>query len=507
MAFSTGMLTGCSPLEKTGEFAQRPNIIFILADDLGYGDLGCYGQTKIETPHIDDLARRGLRFTQAYSSSPVCAPARAILLTGLHSGHAYIRGNDEWNERGDVWNFAKAVENPNLEGQRPLPADSVTLAEVLKTRGYVTGLVGKWGLGGPLSEGAPNRQGFDFFFGYNCQRQAHTYYPRHLWKNEEKVWLNNPLVAPNQQLPEDADPNDSTLYQPYQLADYTPDLMHREALGFIEKNRDQPFFLFYTSPIPHAALQAPKRWVDHYRKKFGPETPYSGDQGYFPVQFPRATYAAMVSCLDEQVGGIVAKLRELGLENNTLIVFTSDNGPTYTGGTDSPFFDSAGPFKCEYGWGKGFLREGGIRTPFIASWPGKIAEGTKSDLPLAFYDILPTFAELTEAAAPKSDGISFLPTLLGNSQDQIRHSFLYWEFPEYKGQQAVRMGHWKGLRLNLHEGQTRIFLYNLADDPTESTDLAAQHPEIVEKVRQIMAEQHRQADLPRFRIAALGDEF
>lgn len=497
-------LSGCK--SKTDLPPAPPNIIFIMADDLGYGELGCYGQTKIETPNIDDLARRGMRFTQAYSGSPVCAPARCVLLTGRHTGHAYIRGNDEWGERGEVWNFARAAEDPNLEGQRPLPVDSLTVAEVLKSRGYATGMVGKWGLGGPLSDGIPNNQGFDFFFGYNCQRQAHTYFPLHLWKNREKVRLDNPLVPPGTKLPEGADPDDSTAYANFWLREYSPDLMQKEALGFIEQNKDNPFFLYYATPISHAPLQAPPHWVDHYRQKFGPEAPYVGDKGYFPNRTPHAAYAAMISYLDEKVGELVTKLRELGLEENTLIVFTSDNGPTYNGGTDSPYFNSAGPFKSEYGWGKGFVHEGGIREPFIACWPGKINPGSESLHQLSFYDVMPTLAELTGAEPPPTDGISFLPALMGKTDEQAAHEFLYWEFPEYDGQQAVRMGDWKGIRLELHKGPSEIQLFDLKSDPAESHDIASGHPEIVEKIRRIMETQHKEPELTRFRMAALGDE-
>lgn len=484
--------------------AEKPNIIYILADDLGYNELGCYGQKKIETPHIDALAASGVRFTQHYSGSPVCAPSRCVLLTGKHTGHAHIRGNDEWKERGDTWNFAKAVDDPNLEGQRPLPAGTKTIGTQLQSVGYKTAIVGKWGLGAPLTEGIPNKQGFDFFYGYNCQRQAHTFYPKHLWRNEEKHWLDNELVVPGTKLPEGADPNDPASYAKYRLKEYSAELMLKEALGFVRENENNPFFLYFASPIPHVPLQAPERWVKHYQEKFGPEEPYLGDKGYFPNRTPRATYAAMVSYLDEQVGDIVAELKKLGLYENTLILFSSDNGPTYNGGSDSAFFESASPFKSEYGWAKGFTAEGGIRVPMIASWEGTIRGGRTSQHVSAFWDVLPTLCEVAGAPLPSDvDGISFLSTLMG--QPQTAHEFLYWEFPAYEGQQAVRMGDWKALRKRIFKGNKELELYNLKTDPREQVNVANAHPEVVAKIEAIMKREHEPAVLERFKIPQLGD--
>ncbi len=484
--------------------AEKPNIVYILADDLGYGELGCYGQTKIETPHIDALAENGIRFSQHYSGSPVCAPSRCVLLTGKHTGHAYIRGNDEWGERGDTWNFAAAVDDPNLEGQRPLPAGTDTIGSVLQSVGYKTALVGKWGLGAPLTDSVPTNRGFDFFYGYNCQRQAHTFYPRHLWRNEEKHWLDNELVVPGTKLPEGADPHDPASYSKYLLNDYTPDLMLDEALGFVRKNKGGPFFLYFASPIPHVPLQAPELWVEHYREKFGPEEPYLGDQGYFPNRTPRATYAAMVSYLDEQVGAIVAELKELGLYENTLILFSSDNGPTYNGGSDSAFFDSAAPFRSERGWAKGYSTEGGIRVPMIASWEGRIDGGWTTQHLSAFWDVLPTLCEVSGAVVPPGvDGLSFAPTLLGESQP--KHEFLYWEFPSYQGQQAVRMGDWKALRRDIFKGNKTLELYNLKTDPREQFNIAKENPEVIAKIEAIMEREHTPAELEKFRIKELGD--
>lgn len=483
---------------------NKPNIIYILADDLGYAELGCYGQEKIETPNIDRLAERGLRFTQHYSGSPVCAPSRCVLMTGKHSGHAFIRGNHEWRERGEVWNYAKAVENPNLEGQYPIPADTVTVAKLLKKAGYRTGIVGKWGLGGPLSHGIPNRQGFDFFFGYNCQRQAHTYYPRHLWKNQMKVWLRNELYAPGTKLPKDADPYDPQSYAHFTQPDFAPDLMFQEILQFVEDNKTGPFFLYWASPIPHVPIQAPQRWVDYYVKKFGTEEPYLGDKGYCPCRYPHATYAAMVSYLDENVGLLVNELKQLGLYQNTLIMFSSDNGAGIGGGSTSPWFDGAKPFITKRGRTKGTVYEGGIRVPMIAAWPGKIEAGTTTDHMSAFYDVLPTLCDIAKVATPDdTNGISFLPTLLGKKQTQ--HQYLYWEFPSYGGQQAVRMGPWKAMRQNMLKGNTTIQLFNLADDIQEQRDVAPQHPDIVKKMRHIMEREHVPAEIDRFKMKALGD--
>ena len=483
----------------------EPNIIYILADDLGYGELGAYGQEIIETPHIDALAKTGMRFTQHYSGSPVCAPSRSVLMTGQHTGHTHIRGNDEWKARGEVWDYAAMFENPFLEGQRPLLDSIVTIAEILKDAGYKTGGVGKWGLGAPTTEGVPNKQGFDFFYGYNCQRQAHTYYPMHLWRNEEKDLLNNKMVPPHSSLSEGVDPNNPNSYADFTLNDYAPALMHEEALKFIEENKDRPFFLYYASPIPHLPLQAPQRWVDYYQKKLGPEEPFTG-KSYFPNLTPRATYAAMISYLDEQVGDIVIQLKDLGIYDNTLIIFSSDNGPTYTGGADTPYFDSANPFKTERGWAKGYLHEGGIRVPMIASWPGRITPGTTSSHLSAFYDVMPTLCEVVGQPIPgQSDGISFFPALL-NKHQMEKHDYLYWEFPAYNGQQAVRMGKWKGIRKNIFDGNLEIELYNLETDIQEQFNMAARHHDVLEKIETIMKREHDPSSLDRFKISQLGDK-
>ena len=278
-------LLGCKESSKnTPTVAElpKPNIIYILADDLGYAEIGAYGQEKIETPNIDALAKTGMLFTQHYSSAPVCAPARHMLLTGKHAGHAYIRSNSEWKERGDVWNYVAMAKDSTLEGQGPMPESTITIADRLKEVGYTTGIVGKWGLGAPHTHSVPNDMGFDFFYGYNCQRQAHTYYPLHLYKNRNRVHLANDTVAPHSVLPKGADPYDINNYTDYTLTDYTPDLMFKEITQFVETNKEQPFFMYWATPIPHVALQAPQRWVDYYIEKFGDEEPYLADKGYLP---------------------------------------------------------------------------------------------------------------------------------------------------------------------------------------------------------------------------------
>ena len=496
------LLAGCIRENKIAE-SVKPNIILILADDLGYGDLGCYGQELIETPNIDALASAGIVFTQHYSGSPVCAPSRCVLLTGLHSGHAYIRGNDEWGDRGDVWDYLAMIKDSTLEGQRPIPPHTKTIGTLMQSAGYRTGMIGKWGLGAPHTEGIPNKQGFDFFCGYNCQRQAHTYYPVHLYLNEERLYLGNDTVAPHTMLKEGADPYDQASYAPYTLSSYAPDVMFDQMIRFIEDAEEKPFFFYWASPIPHVALQAPLRWVDYYVDKFGDEAPYGGEAGYFPSRYPHATYAAMISYLDERVGEMVGFLRQKNLYDNTLIIFTSDNGPTYNGGTDSPWFDSGGPFLSERGWAKGSLHEGGIRVPLIACWPGKIGPGSTSDHVSAFSDLLPTLCEVSGAGLPpRADGISFLPELLGEDKQQ-EHPYLYWEFPESGGQQAVRMGNWKAIRKNIRQGNLELELYNLSADIQEQQDVAGDHPELVRQMERIMEKEHQPAQLEVFRMEAL----
>lgn len=458
-------LSGCtSGLGRTGG-TRRPNIVYIVADDLGYGDLGCYGQKDIRTPNIDRMAREGMLFTQHYSGSTVCAPSRSCLMTGLHTGHTPVRGNKEYQP----------------EGQHPLPADSVTVAEVLKKARYATGAFGKWGLGYPDSEGDPNNQGFDEFYGYNCQRYAHNYYPYFLRHNDKKVMLPGNEGKKTEQ--------------------YGPDLIQEQTLKFIEANKDKPFFLFVPHVIPHAELFVPEDdIIKSYRGKF-PEKPYKGVDdgpnykigGYGSVATPRANFAAMVTRLDRHVGQILEKLNQLGLDKNTVVIFTSDNGPHAEGGRNPADFNSSGGLRGA----KRDLYEGGIRVPMIARWLGKIKAGSRSEHVSAFWDVMPTLAELAGADVPQDiDGISFAPTLLGQAQKQKEHDYLYWEFHEQGGRQAVRQGRWKAIRQQVkRDPNGPLELYDLEADPEEKNDLASQHPDIVEKMEKIMKEAHTDSDV------------
>ena len=461
-----------------------PNFVFILADDLGYGEIGVLGQKRILTPNIDKLAKEGMILTNHYSGSPTCAGSRSVLLTGLHSGKTPIRGNDEWSERGDVWSFESMFNDYTLEGQRPMPDSIVTVATILKSNGYKTGMVGKWGLGAPHTNSIPNKKGFDFFYGYNCQRQAHTLYPSHLWRNTNREILNNEIVRKGK-LTEDVDINDPETYSIYSQNDYAPKLMHKEAIDFIDRNRNNKFFLYYASPLPHLPLQAPRRWVQYYNDIFGDEEPYIGDNGYYPNLTPKATYAAMISYLDEQVGEIVLKLKEVGKFENTFIVFTSDNGPTHLRQVDINFFKSSGNFQSSVNSVKGNVNEAGIRVPTILSWPKKIKPGSSSDHISAFQDFYSTVLDITESVSPYPlDGISYYPLINGETQKE--HDYLYWEFPSYGGQQAIRINQWKGIRKNLFKGNKKIKLYNLDSDKLEINDLSDKYPDIVNQMEKYM---------------------
>jgi arylsulfatase A len=453
-------LASCVPGNKN---EPLPNIVFILADDLGYGDLSCYGQNKFSTPNIDRLAHEGMLFTQHYTGCTVSAPSRSSLMTGMHTGHTPIRGNKGWEP----------------EGNWPLPADSYTVAEMLKSKGYVTGAFGKWGLGYIESQGDPNSQGIDEFYGYNCQSLAHNYYPDHLWHNHEKVLLLD---------------NDSS-----KTGSYSADLIQQAALNFLETNRNKPFFLFYPTTIPHAELFAKEEYMELFRGKFDPEKSFKGvDSGptfrlgpYGSQPEGHAAFAAMVKELDDYVGELLRKLTELDLEKNTIVIFASDNGPHLEGGADPDYFNSNGDLK---GY-KRDMYEGGIRTPLIVKWPGKVKAGSKNDHISAFWDIMPTFAEITGAETPEGiDGISFLPALLGKKQKQ--HEFLYWEFHEQGGKMAVRMGNWKAVKLNIDkipQGETE--LYDLATDTGETNNIASSNPEIVKKMEEIMKQAHTQSEV------------
>ncbi|MGV2339220.1 MAG UNVERIFIED_CONTAM: arylsulfatase [Planctomycetaceae bacterium] len=468
------------PSDDDKEQSPRPlNVVFILADDLGFQELGCFGQQKIRTPHLDQLAAHGMKLTQHYSGNAVCAPSRCVLMTGKHPGHAWIRNNSE----------------AQPEGQRPIPASEVTLAEVLKARGYVTGAFGKWGLGGPGTEGDPVRQGFDQFFGYNCQRHAHSYYPDYLWKNTERVPLNNkPPVPGHAKLAPDADPRNPASYAPFQGADYAPDRIREAALEFIRNNQQQPFFLYYPSTLPHVALHIPDADLKPYHELGWDDPPFTASKGgYTPHFTPRAAYAAMISRLDSDVGAITAELDRLGLKDQTLIVFSADNGTTHLQEeVDVPFFNSVGSLRGL----KGSLYEGGVRVPTIVKLPGVVPKGSASDFVSGFEDWLPTIAELcgiSRDQLPAIDGISLSPTLRG--QNQKPRAYLYREFPGYGGQQSIRQGDWKLVRQQLSKNQLTPELYNLREDPNETTDIAKLHPEIVEQLSLLITQERTPSKL------------
>lgn len=460
------------PLQVSAE-GRPPNVIYLLADDLGYAELGCYGQKIIETPNIDSIARDGIRFTQHYSGNAVCAPARCNLMTGKHPGHAYIRSNGNPKHLQHL----KGKFGWEFPGQNPIPDAEVTIAEMLKQKDYATGAAGKWGLGHFGTTGDPNKQGFDLFYGFNCQVHAHNHYPKFLWRNGKKE------ILPG---------NDRTLHGDT----YSQDKFVEVGLEFIRQNRERPFFLYMPFAVPHLSIQVPEESLAKYKSKIE-EAEYE-HRGYLKHPFPRAGYAAMITHLDSGVGQILDLLKELGLEENTLVMFSSDNGPTFNrlGGSDSEFFTSAGSFRGL----KGSLYEGGIRVPLVARWPGKIKGGSTTDHQSAFWDIMPTLAEISGTKIPDGiDGISFAPTLLGQDSKQQKHEYLYWEFPSYGGQQAVRVGNWKAVRQNMlrknNKDPLRIELYNLKDDIAEQRDVAADHPKLVAKFRTIMQENHTPSQL------------
>lgn len=440
---AAALAAGCLGVRAGAQEARRkPNLVFILADDLGYGDLGCYGQAKILTPRLDRMAAEGLRFTDAYSGSTVCAPARCTLMTGLHTGHCRIRGNQ----------------------RIPLEPTDRTLAGVLNDAGYATALVGKWGLGNEGTTGVPTKQGFDSFFGYLDQKHAHTYYPEFLWRNEEQVRLEgNKEIAPQ---------------VPVEKAVYAPDLFIDEALQFIDAHAEAPFFLYFATTLPHANNEG----GNHFGGESGEGMPIPDNSIYNDRDWPltQKNHAAMISRLDADVGRILDKLAERGLADDTIVVFTSDNGTHKEGGAKPEFFGSSGPLRGI----KRDLYEGGIRVPAIAWGPGYIAAGGVSDFPWANWDVLPTFAELAGASSPAGlDGVSIAPTLLGDGAQPGRE-YLYWEFHERGFVQAVRFGQWKAVRMGL-DGAVEI--YDLKSDLGETRDLAAERSDLVERARALFA--------------------
>jgi arylsulfatase A-like enzyme len=436
---------------SAAEPTKKPNIVFILADDLGYGDIGSYGQTKIQTPNLDQLAKDGMRFTQSYAGSTVCAPSRCALMTGLHTGHCKVRGNGG---------------SPN--GNVPLGKGDITVAELLKKQGYVTALVGKWGLGEQGSGGVPTKKGFDFFYGYLNQTRAHNYYPPFLFRGETREPI--PENIQREKVPGVAEKS----------AVYSPDLLLKESLGFIEANKAKPFFLYFSTIVPHANNEKAKNEVPT-------DAPYTSEK--WPQ--PEKDKAAMITRLDADVGKLLAKVKDLGLAENTLVIFTSDNGPHKEGGNDPAFFASSGPFQGI----KRSLTEGGIRVPFIARWPGVVKPNTTSDHVTALWDFLPTVAEIIGVETPaKLDGLSILPTLT-NQGDQKKHEHLYWEFHENGFKQAVRIGDWKAIRLGPY---LPVRVFDLANDPGEKTDLADKQPAIVAKASDLF--KTARTDSPEFPV-------
>ena len=478
--------------ETPGDSGRKPNIIYIYADDLGYGELGSYGQRKIKTPHLDKMAAEGMVFTQHYTGTPVCAPARCALLTGKHTGHTYIRANRELGQ------FSDASER----GQWPLPEGTVTIGTLLQQAGYVTAAIGKWGLGMTGNTGHPNKQGFDYFYGYLDQKQAHNYYPTHLWENREWDSLGNPYIyvhnlrdnsnaedreAITDFARNDLRPDDSGFFDAYKGKSYAIDAMGARAEKFLRDHKDSTFFLYLPFTIPHVSLQVPDSALQQYLGQFD-EEPYLGEKGYAPHQFPLSAYAAMITYLDSQVGNVFGLLEELGLDENTIVMFSSDNGPTFTGGVNPDFFSSAAGFRGL----KMDVYEGGIRVPMIAWWPGNIAAGSTTDHLSAQYDVMATVTDLVGIETPHdSDGISFLPVLLGKEDEQEKHDFLYFEYPAKGGQVAVRMGKWKGVKTDLRSDPRNPWeLYDLGADRFESNNVAGQHPEVLRQLDEIVNREH-----------------
>lgn len=449
------LLGGCYSQFTFSQSARKPNIILLLADDLGYGDLGVYGQQKTETPQLDKMASEGIRFTRFYSASTVCAPARSALLTGLHTGHTPVRGNKAWEP----------------EGQMPLPENTVTFARLLQQNGYTTAAFGKWGLGFNQNSGDPNKQGFDRFYGYNCQSLAHDYFPPYLWDNHTRIDL------------EANKAKDSA---------YSAALIQQEALSFIRNAGEQPFFLFLPYTLPHGDVIGPHDSLyRHYAKKFG-EPPLTGERlktrahNKVAEPLPHAQFAAMVSRLDAYVGEIIRAVKEKGLAENTLIFFTSDNGPHRENGGDPEFFDSNGPYRGI----KRDLYEGGIRVPFIAYGPGRIQPAVHEEAAV-LWDLFPTILELAGIKTKdKTDGLSLAPVLLNRGKRKT-HPYLYWEFHENNGRQAVIWKNWKAVKLNVSTANPApTELYDLSADPGEKNNLADQFPELVKKMEEKIRKAH-----------------
>lgn len=446
---------------------EKPNIVFILADDLGYGELGCYGQEKIKTPNIDQLAAEGMKFNYHYSGAPVCGPARCVLLTGKNLAHAEVRNN------GEIKIKPKGKEK-FYGGQTPLSPEAVTIAEVLKEQGYTTGGFGKWGLGATWSTGSPIKQGFDRFYGYNCQRNAHSFYPAYLDSDEDQVTINkHPIPGRARQ------PKGAVLADTYRAENYAPDLILGEAVKFIGANKAKPFFLYLPFVEPHLAMQPHQEDIDKYPKSWDTK-PYRGKHGYLPHPRPRAGYAAMITDLDNHVGTIIAKLKAEGIYDNSLVIFTSDNGATTDnkGGADPQFFNSVNGLRGR----KGSAYEGGLRVPMIVRWKGHIQAGTTNDTVSYFPDWFPTLTHIAGGDVSKSDGIDLVPAFSGKPV-ATRDEPMFWEFHGYGGIIAVRDGKWKAIRRGIKSKKPKNWeLYDIESDPKETLDLATQNPERVQRL-------------------------
>lgn len=439
--------------KETKEETQKTNIVYIMADDLGYGDVGVFGQTLIKTPNIDKLAEEGMMLTRHYAGNTVCAPSRCTLMTGKHNGHARVRGN----------------------ARVPLLNEDYTVAELLKTAGYTTGMVGKWGLGEESSSGIPNNQGFDYFYGYLNQAHAHNHYPAFLYENEAKVELGNEVEYMTK------GNNAGIAGHSTNKEVYSNDKFIEKSLAFIEKNTEKPFFLYLPITVPHANNES-----RHFDES-GMEVPSLGIYANEDWPDDQKRHAAMIGELDKTVGLVMQKLKDEGMDENTLVIFTSDNGPHNEGGADSEFFNSNGPLRGT----KRDLYDGGIRVPTIARWPGNIKAGSSSEHVSGFVDLFETLKDLVKIDNDhKTDGISFLPTLLG--QDQTKHDFLYWEFYEQGGKQGILFDdNWKCIKLHVNDNtKTKIELYNLAEDIEEQNDLASSNPELVAKALKLMTQEH-----------------
>ena len=472
---------------------RPPNVIYVYADDLGYGELGSYGQDKIKTPNLDRMAAEGMRFTRHYTGTPVCHPARAILMTGQHAGHVYIRGN---------YSIGGGYDKEG--GNMPLPKGSSTIGDLMQDAGYTTGAIGKWSLGAAGSIGEPVNLGFDYFYGYLNQSQAHNYYPQYLRENDKWDTLPNDYFVPRARLEENASP---LAFEAFEGKTYAPDKMTEKAIEFINKNKEQPFFLYLPYPIPHGPITIPsdseaynmyrangvvaKNVLDkeavHEMRVPWDTVAYLGDEGYTPHPQPRAAYAAMITQLDMYVGEIMQQIKELGLDDNTIIMFSSDNGTTFNAGVEADFFNSTGELRGL----KMDLFEGGIRVPFIARWPGHIPKGEVTDHISVQYDMMATLADLVNLDAPENDGVSMLPTLLGQEDKQKKHDFLYFEYPGDGGQLAIIINNWKGIKANMKENpDAKWQLYNLQNDIAESKNVAAEHPAIVVRMDSIVQREH-----------------